>query len=173
MDNVSETRLGEVYPGLADKVRSMAQTLETEGIDIRVTQSLRTWTQQQALFNQGRDANGNIIDLEKVVTKAPPGYSWHNFGLAVDVAPITPQGIDWNTKHPVWQRIVSVGLSVGFTTGEEGADWRTFPDWPHFELTGRFPIIPDDEARTILRSAGLQAVWNAAFGDQAVEKIPG
>ena len=68
---------------------------------------------------------------------------------------------------------VSVGLSGAFTTGEEGADWRTFPDWPHSSLPDDSPITPDDEARTILRSAGLQAVWNAAFGDQAVEKIPG
>ena len=154
MDNVSETRLGEVYPGLADKVRKMAQMLETEGIDIRVTQSLRLWAEQEALYAEGRTTPGQIV------TNAQPGYSWHQFGLAVDVAPLTPQGPDWNIGHPVWARIVAVGTSLGL---DSGAGWRSFPDWPHFQLTGRFPATPDDEARTILRSSGLQALWNAAF----------
>jgi peptidoglycan LD-endopeptidase CwlK len=154
MDVVSEQRLSEVYPGLATLTREMAAQLEAEGIDIRVTQSLRTMAEQEALYAEGRTTQG------EVVTNARAGFSWHNFGLAVDVAPLTPQGVDWNTNHPVWQRIVATGDTLGLVAG---AEWRSFPDWPHFQLTGRFPATPNDEARAILQSDGIGAVWQAAF----------
>jgi peptidoglycan LD-endopeptidase CwlK len=154
MDEISEKRLSEVYPGLADKVRQMAAQLEAEGIDIRVTQSLRPWKEQEALYEQGRSQPGEIV------TNARPGYSWHQFGLAVDVAPLTPQGVDWNTSHPVWVRIVAVGESLGLFPG---AEFRSFPDWPHFQLTGRFPVTPTDECRAIFAGGGLATVWQAAF----------
>jgi peptidoglycan LD-endopeptidase CwlK len=133
----------------------MATQLETESIDIRVTQGLRTMAEQEALYAQGRGAVSGPI-----VTEAQPGYSWHQFGLAVDVAPLGPQGPDWNVGHPVWGRIVSVGILLGLVAG---AQWRVFPDWPHFQLTGRFPVTPNDEARRILAERGLESVWQEAF----------
>lgn len=164
MDDISEKRLSEVYPGLAEKVRAMADTLLQEGIDVRVMQSLRPWSEQEALYAQGRTAPGNVV------TKAMPGYSWHQFGLAVDVAPFSPQGPDWNVGHPVWAHIVSVGDSSGLVAG---AEWRTFPDFPHFQLTGKFPVTPNDEVRSIFASGGLPAVWEAAFVNQFVDLTAG
>ena len=162
MDDISERRLSEVYPGLADKVRQMAEQLEQEGIDIRVTQSYRPWSEQAALYDQGRTSPGEIV------TNARAGFSWHNFGLAVDVAPLIPQGVDWNTNHPAWLRIVAAGTSFGLVSG---AEWRTFPDWPHFQLTGRFPVTPNDEVRAIYRTGGLAAVWESAFNHVPVADL--
>ena len=159
MDTVSELRLAQVYPGLADKIRSMAATLEAEAIDIRVTQGLRTVAEQEALYAQGRTSSGDIV------TNAAGGYSWHNFGLAIDVVPLTPLGPDWDTAHPVWGRIVAVGTGLGLTAG---AQWRTFTDWPHFQLTGRFPVTPNDEARLFLSTGGVEAVWEAAFEESGL-----
>src|ERR1700675_1569521 len=156
LDNISETRLGEIALQLAALVRQMAQQLEVEGIVIRVTQSLRPWSEQEALYAQGRTAPGPIV------TNAQAGSSWHNFGLAVDVAPFVESVPDWNMGHPVWGRIVSVGDSLGLVSGSE---WRTFPDWPHFQYTGRFGVTPSDEVRAIFKSGGLQAVWDSAFGN--------
>jgi len=157
MNSISETRLGEVHPQLAARVRKMADRLLEEGIEIQVTQSLRSWSEQQGLYNQGRDANGNIIDKLKVVTNARPGHSWHNFGLAVDVAPFDSSIPDWNASHPAWKRIVAVGRSLGLTSGSE---WRTFPDWPHFQYTGHLPESPDDTVREAYQSGGQEAIWN-------------
>lgn len=156
MDQVSEKRLAEVHPKLAEKVRAMAELLELENINIRVVQSVRSWANQQALYNQGRDAQGNIVKPKEVVTHAKPGTSWHNFGLAVDVAPFDGGIPDWNSGHPAWKRIVSVGESVGLVSGSK---WRTFPDWPHFQLTGQLPVSPDDAVRAAYETGGQQAVW--------------
>ncbi len=164
MNQISETRLGEVHPQLAARVRTMAHMLEEEGIIIQVVQSLRSWTEQAALYAQGRDGNGNIVDRSKVVTNAKAGSSWHNYGLAVDVAPFDAERPDWNANHPAWKRIVAVGESCGLLSG---STWRTFPDWPHFQMTGRLPLSPDLDVMATYRAGGQDAVWHETGLDSA------
>lgn len=159
MDAISEARLETVAPQLADKVRQMADMLAQEGILIRVTQALRSWSQQDALYAQGRTAPGTVV------TNCPGGHSYHNFGLAVDCVPDDPAQPgyqpDWNASHPTWKRMEAVGISLGL---DSGSTWRSFPDAPHFQLTGRFPEgAPSDEVRQLFKDGGMQAVWNEVF----------
>jgi hypothetical protein len=123
--------------------------LDSPPVVLRVTQGLRSWNEQAKLYAQGRTVPG------KIVTDAPPGHGWHNFAMAVDVVPLDPLP-DWNLTHPVWKRLVEVGESLGLQSGSE---WRTFPDWPHLQITGRFPASPNDEVRQIFLQAGIQGVW--------------
>src|SRR5208337_5639888 len=111
MDSTSETRLSAVNPQLAAKIHNLAALLADEGIVIRVTQGIRSWNDQQKLYAQGRTTPG------KIVTDAPPGHSWHEFGLACDVAPFDTEGQpEWNeddpTWGPVWKRIIGLGESL-------------------------------------------------------------
>ena len=158
MDSSSESRLQKVYPKLADLIRQMADALAPEGIVIRVVQGLRTVAEQDALFAQGRTTPG------KIVTKARGGQSYHNFGLAVDCVPSQfgpdrPFNPDWNAAHPSWQRMLAAGKSLGL---DSGATWRTFKDFPHFQLTGNFPEgATNENLKTIFAGGGLQAVWDA------------
>ena len=151
MNAISQERLRLVYPDLARRIwqiDSMAPELALE-----VTQGWRTWAEQDALFNQ----------VPKV-TEVRGGYSWHNFGLACDVAPFSAGQPDWNIAHPDWARIVSLGNTVGLFSGSL---WRTFPDYPHLQLTGRFPDAPTDEVRAIYSQRGsLEDVWVAAFDNE-------
>lgn len=160
MDATSETRLSQVHPTLAAKIRQLADNLQTQhGIAIRVTQGMRSWVDQLNLWLKGRDRQGNIVDPRAVVTNAKPGYSWHCFGLAVDVAPFVDGVPDWDIKHPVWQAIVSAGEALGLFSGSE---FRTFPDWPHFQYTNGLPVTPDDIVRQCYKEGGMLAVWEYA-----------
>lgn len=154
MDSVSEARLQLVCPTLADKIHQMADILALDNppIHFRVTQGLRTWQEQGMLYAQGRSTPG------KIVTNAGPGDSWHNFGCGVDVAPFLSDTnvIDWNIEHPIWQRMIAVGVSLGLTTG---STFRTFPDYPHFQLTGSWPESPNAEVRSVFHEAGMQQLW--------------
>lgn len=164
MDRASELRLKLICPQVAAKVRELADTLLKIGIEIRITQGMRSWVEQDRLYAKGRTEPG------PKVTNAIGGMSWHNFGLAVDVVPddisITGFQCDWNVQHPAWRIIVHTAESMGFTSG---AEFRTFPDWPHLQITGRFPVgAPDDEARQIFRAGGMAAVWAEVFSPAAV-----
>lgn len=156
MDSISEARLQNLHPQLASRIRQMALILESEHIEIRVTQALRTVAEQNTLYAQGRTVPGARV------TNCPGGYSWHNFGLAVDCCPSTntpdhPFVPDWNENHPTWKRMEAVGQSLGL---DSGATWRTFKDCPHFQLTGKFSEgAPNDEARK-LATEGLQPLWD-------------
>lgn len=153
MDNASEKRLAAVHSTLQSLVRRMASTLAREGITITVVQGLRTYAEQDALYAQGRTALG------KIVTNARGGHSWHNFGLAVDCAPLHADGtIDWSGTSLAWQEMIECGVALGLTSG---ARWKSIPDRPHFQLTGQWPeAAPPDEVRVFYAGGGLPAVWH-------------
>lgn len=105
------------------------------GVYIRITQGLRTMAEQEALYAQGRTKPG------AVVTNAKPGYSFHNFGVAIDFALLLPDGksVSWDMsidgdrdKTADWHEVVAEAKALGF---EWGGDWRSFKDYPHLEMT--------------------------------------
>lgn len=160
MDANSEDRLKEICPALADRVRKGAELLLAQGITIRVIQALRSWDMQQELWQQGRDINGNVIDKSKVVTDAPPGYSYHEFGLAVDVAPFDSSGKPiWNYAvspgKEQWAAIVSVAPEIQLFSG---ACFHAITDRPHWQCL-ELPPAPTDEDRIDFREAGMQELW--------------
>ena len=160
MDAISESRLKDVHPLLAQKIRQLADAVAADQppVHIRVTQGLRKWTEQAALYAQGRSAPGAIV------TNAEPGHGWHEFGLAVDVVPFDQGGQpDWNKSHPIWQRLIQLGHRLGL---QEGAEFRTFPDYPHFQLPGRYPISPDNEVRETFLQSGIPGIWRNSGLDE-------
>lgn len=155
MDSISEQRLTLVAPGLAAKIHQMTDILEPQGVVFRVTQGVRSMAEQAAIYAQGRTTPGVIV------TNAPPGHSWHEFGMAVDIVPMDqdPPRPDWNTAHPVWRQIIECGESIGLYSGDE---FHVKKDEPHFQLTGSFPVSPNDDVRALLVDQGMEAVWQAA-----------
>jgi peptidoglycan L-alanyl-D-glutamate endopeptidase CwlK len=122
----AEDRLSKIHPTLADKARQLIAKAHAEGIDLVVTQGLRTIAEQNALYAQGRTAPG------KIVTKAKGGSSYHNFGLAFYIAVRKENGdIDWDTAK-LYSRVGQLGKSIGL---EWGGDFKSIKDTPHFQLT--------------------------------------
>lgn len=108
---------------------------------------LRSLEQQAALYAQGRTSPGLIV------TKAPPGLSAHNWGLAVDFAYFDPsfQGqepwdkADWDFYGKTVQSIPGL---------DWGGIWK-FPDKPHAELALTLPYSSIGE--TYLENGEAQA----------------
>lgn len=122
----AEKKLVGVHPLVATKARQLIERAYKEGINIIITQGLRTIEEQNELYAQGRTKTG------KIVTNARGGYSYHNFGLAFDFAVLNADGsVNWNVDEK-WKRVGALGKSLGL---EWGGDWRDFPDYPHFQLT--------------------------------------
>lgn len=118
----NEQFINTLHPRIRPMARGFLAAAKLEGIDLKITFGMRTFAEQQALYDQGRTTPG------KVVTKAKPGQSFHNYGLAIDVVPIVNGKADWNSK--LWSKIGEIGKACGFAWG---GDWKSFKDLPHFE----------------------------------------
>lgn len=99
-------------------------------IQIEVISGLRSWSQQAALYAQGRSKPGRIV------TKAPAGSSWHNYGLAIDLG-IFSNGRYLDEASPakadrIYKELGALAVSMGL---EWAGNWKSFTESPHFQWT--------------------------------------
>ncbi|MBY0014038.1 M15 family metallopeptidase [Paenibacillus typhae] len=137
----SAPRLKGLHPAVSAAADKLIERCYTCGVPILITQGLRTFTEQDRLYAQGRTAAGSIV------TNAKGGYSYHNYGLAVDFALLLPDGSDasWDMKRDGdhdgaadWHEVVQQAKALGF---EWGGDWSSFKDYPHFQLSFGLTIV--------------------------------
>ena len=125
---ITERLILTLHEDLQPLCREHLAACALHGIQLCVTQGYRSSAEQAALYAKGRTAPG------KIVTRAPPGYSWHEFRRAYDVAVLDAKGkATWPNDVALWKTIGGLGKSVGL---EWGGDFRTITDRPHFQLTG-------------------------------------
>jgi len=165
VDAISLARIGELHPELARRWTQADQLLEAQGIRIRVDQGLRTMSQQQSIWQEGRNPDGSFIDpihRKGVVTYAKAGQSYHNYGLALDGVPMVNGEPVWDRETEpgltLYAKMVTAGETVGLTSGSRWPEPKT--DFPHFQLTGKFlEDEPDDSVKALFDAGGLPAVW--------------
>lgn len=116
------------------KLRPIAEKFLTEctkaGVPVFITDTLRTWEEQANLYAQGRTKPG------KIVTKSRPGNSWHNFGLAFDIAFKTPPAK--GLYEGEWAKVVAIAKKLGLVWG---GDFTTIHDKPHFEYHPNLTLV--------------------------------
>jgi len=161
MDSISKARLTGLHPILVSRLQQLDQALEVQGIPWRITSATRSWAEQHELWLKGRDDDGNIIDPSKVVTRARPGHSWHNYSLAVDVVPMPDGEPDWDISSPYWRAIFAALPAVGLRSGNE---FKSFRDPDHVQPE-ELPESPTGEDIQLLVDGGVQAVWEKYFPD--------
>lgn len=123
-DKVTDERIATLDKRVQPFATRFINRVYTElGITLRVTQGRRSIVEQNGFYAQGRTKPG------KIITNAKGGYSYHNFGLALDVVVIKNGQADWTVLN---KDIVRIAKEEGF---EWGGDWKSFKDYPHFQMT--------------------------------------
>lgn len=126
----STVLLNGLHPVVKQAAIKLIEYCYDKGIYIRITQGLRTVAEQNALYAQGRTTKGSIV------TNAKGGYSWHNFGFAIDFVLIESaydMKADKNKNGVAdWSEVATIAKKLGF---EWGGDWTSFKDYPHFQMT--------------------------------------
>lgn len=139
-----------LHPKVVNAVQSMLTEAKARKLNIGLHYGLRTPDEQQALYEQGRSKPGQIV------TNAQAWESWHCYGLAVDVVFKDKNDTwTWSVPKEQWEELGKIGeIFAGF---EWGGRWKNFPDYPHFQMRGKFKSIK--EAKRILLEKGIDAVW--------------
>jgi peptidoglycan LD-endopeptidase CwlK len=124
--NKSKPRLANVHHQVKSAAEELICQAHAQGILVLITQGLRTNEQQAEIYAQGRTKPGNIVSYAK------PGYSYHNYGLAVDYCLLDANGKAVWAVTDQWSQVAQIAKSLGF---EWGGDWTDFKDYPHLQMT--------------------------------------
>lgn len=144
--------LGLLAPRFREAVEKALERCKTAGFDAYVFEAYRSSELQELYYRRGR----TVIPPKGTVTNAKTNlYSWHGYGLAVDVISRArlwkPEGGEkW------FREVAAIFKDEGC---KWGGDW-TKPDTPHFQW-GRCKPSPSDLARLIMGQDGQEAVWTA------------
>jgi peptidoglycan L-alanyl-D-glutamate endopeptidase CwlK len=136
IDKPSQDRIALLHPKIREEVATIlreANIALTGRASVRISQGLRTISEQNALYAQGRTDK-----TKKIVTNAKGGSSFHNYGLAVDIVLILDgKTASWDDKTDFdgdrvsdWMEVVAIFKKYGYVWG---GDFRSIKDSPHFE----------------------------------------
>jgi D-alanyl-D-alanine carboxypeptidase len=99
----------DFHPDFGPKLDAFRDLLRNQyGLDTTIGLGGRTMDQQAKLYAQGRTAPGPIV------TNAPPGSSYHNFGAAAD---IIPKNMSEKDAAGVIKQAFAENPDVGLTWG--------------------------------------------------------
>ena len=114
-------RLQGVHP---DLVRVVERAIDLTPVDFTVLEGLRSPERQQTLVASGASQTLN---------------SRHITGHAVDLGAWVDNQVDWS--WPLYHQIANAMKAAANELGISivcGADWKKFPDGPHFELDRKY-----------------------------------
>jgi len=122
----------------------------TNALNAHVYETYRSDELQHVYYARGRD----VRPPPTPVTNARSNlYSWHGYGLAVDVIHTTKE---WDVRDEWFLDVATIFKRHGC---KWGGDW-TSPDRPHFQW-GKCKPSPSPVARELIRTRGIAAVWEA------------
>ncbi len=141
--------LAELHPEVRWRAEKLIQAASAVPIPILIYFTLRTFQEQETLYELGRSKPG------KVVTNAKPGQSYHNYGLAFDFGPVDAQGaIKWDDLEG-FTKVGELGEDLGL---QWGGRWPKLKDYPHVQMSFGFSI---DKLRCFWEAGELPVVWAA------------
>lgn len=150
--------LEDLIPEFRISVEELLARCDTSGYPMRPFYTLRTPFEQGILWRQSRSRQqidhklGELRNkgaeflaycIESVgpqngrhVTNAIPGFSWHQWGEAIDCFWLLDEGAEWSTRRKVngingYVNYGTIARTLGLTAG---GFWSSFRDWPHVQL---------------------------------------
>lgn len=174
--------LNLLVPKLKTLVVELLTTCKASGCEMRPNYGLRDPFEQARLWRQSRSieeiqsrilsfrtqgANFLADCIESVgpqhgdhATDTPPGFSWHQWGEAVDCFWVVDGKAEWSTKklvggvngyHVYADRAEALGLTAG-------GHWPKFKDWGHVQLR------PENNAGAVLSVVDIDSEMRKRFG---------
>lgn len=167
--------LSRMHPEFKRRFLAVVAALAAKGMRIRVTDGLRTFEEQDKLFQKGRHlVNGEWkcihTKCRNTVTNARGGRSNHNYGMALDCYPVIDGKVHFfapASPATLKKRVMEVQEAIGVESERVGLTWGgrwTSPfDPPHVQLMGQ-DEMPTAVCLQVFRDNGnkLQAVWDEA-----------
>jgi zinc D-Ala-D-Ala carboxypeptidase len=121
----------------AESFKTMVAAAQAEGISVSAVSGFRSIAEQQELFFKVKEARVQTA-AERASVSAPPGYSEHHTGYAVDIgdasgANLTPEFENTNTFH--WMQANAARYSFELSFPKNNPQGVTYEPW-HWRYVG-------------------------------------
>lgn len=150
--------LNDLTPEFKTKVEALLSACQASDYRMKPFFTLRTPFDQAKLWRQSRSqkevdhmlkrldehkADFLIHCIESVgsqhgrpVTRVIPGFSWHQWGEAIDCFWELDGRAEWSSRKKIndkngYRNYADIAKEIGLTSG---GFWRTFKDWPHVQM---------------------------------------
>lgn len=127
-------------PFYDEMMKGFAHIKKESGIDCTIVETYRSPSRQDFLYAQGRTSPG------KPVTRARGWESWHQYGVAMDIAILKNGRLSWDFKPEMIAKFLE-GFNV---------TWGGINDGPHYQWKDLPKIV---EAQKIAKGDGILAFW--------------
>lgn len=130
IDPRSAQTISTLLPGVQARFTAFYEAankaMKSHGLTVRFISGTRSYAEQSALYAQGRTKPGNKV------TNARPGYSNHNFGVAVDIGVFEKKAKKeiYHQDHSAYAWLGPIGEAAKLNWGGR---WKS-PDRPHYEF---------------------------------------
>lgn len=116
----------KLHPTLQAKINQLKSECKKQGLEIGISECLRTVAEQDALYAQGRTKPGKIVTNARGSSYS----SMHQWGVAFDFYRNDGKGayVDYDG---FFTKVGKIGVKIGL---EWGGNWKTIIDKPHFQL---------------------------------------
>lgn len=143
-----------LHPELQVIVNKWKDECKKDGLNVLVTQTWRTKSEQDALYAQGRTTKGNIV------TNCKYPMSPHCWGVAFDFCR-NVKGREYDDSDDFFAKVGAIGKRLGLTWG---GDFKNFVDKPHLEMR---KFLPNASVQTLLREYGSPERFKQSWVDES------
>lgn len=114
------------HPRLQKIAAQLIEECSRNGLKIKISETLRTVAEQDALYAQGRTKPGNVVTNARGSSYS----SYHQWGTAFDFFRNDGKGAYYDADG-FFTKVGQIGKRLGL---EWGGDWKSPVDKPHFQL---------------------------------------
>jgi len=117
--------IDKLHPVVHVKAERLLALCADAGLQVKITETLRTRSEQDALYAQGRTVPGKVVTNAKGEEYQSP----HQWGVAFDFCRDV-KGMEYNDKDGFFAKVGKLGKEAGLFWG---GDFNSYKDRPHFE----------------------------------------
>lgn len=170
--DVTMRGIDKLHPKMQMACNKFLEECERQGLDVCITETLRTQTEQEALYAKGRTEPG------KIVTNCRGYQSPHCWGVAFDFCR-NVKGKEYDNSDGFFEKVGKIAKTIFDNTEYDlfwGGDFKTFVDRPHIEM---IKYLPNNSTKWLIDTYGtpeeFMKTWESEVEEvryRTVEEMP-
>ena len=156
--------IDKLHPELQVCVNKFLAECKKQGLNVLVTETLRTLEEQEELYAQGRTKPGNIV------TNARGYQSPHAWGVSFDFCR-NEKGREYDNSDGFFEFVGEIAKTIFDNTEYDlfwGGDFKSFVDKPHIEM---IKYLPNNSTKWLIDTYGTPEEFMKTWEVEKMEEV--